>query len=172
MIKLTKHLIVTVVSSFILFSLTGCDLSTSSGSSSAEAGEQLQEAVAGAQEQAAATTAATTAAKPSSSSSASSSSSSGGGSGGFLWKPKSESNGKLVVLLPGSLRGKVSGASISGSFGSENGSFAGDTHNGRRPHYRFSKSGGSYGSNIRVTARTSSGTKSWTVPNGGSRNEQ
>ncbi|MFT5125188.1 MAG: hypothetical protein ACI9QL_003635 [Candidatus Omnitrophota bacterium] len=169
MIKLTKHLIVTVVSSFILFSLTGCDLSSSSGSSSAELDEQVQERLAGAQEQAAATTAA----KPSSSSSsASSSSSSGGGSGGFLWKPKSESNGKLVVLLPGSLRGKVSGASISGSFGSENGSFAGDTHNGRRPHYRFSKSGGSYGSNIRVTARTSSGTKSWTVPNGGSRNEQ
>jgi hypothetical protein len=167
MTKVANYLLLTFVSFFMVFSFTGCDLTTSSGAISPEDVDQVvREELAGLENQA-------TAAKSSSSSSpSSSSSSSGGGSGGFLWKPVSESNGKLVVLLPGSLRGKVSGCSISGSFGSETGSFAGDTHNGNRPHYRFSKSGGSYGSNIRVTARTTSGTKTWTVPKGSSRHTE
>ena len=166
MTKVANCLFLTFVSFFMVFSFTGCDLTTSSGAVSPELDQVVQERLAGLEEQA-------TAAKSSSSSSSpSSSSSSGGGSGGFLWKPVSEGNGKLVILLPGSLRGKVSGCSISGSFGSENGSFAGDTHNGRRPHYRFSKAGGSYGTNIRVSARTTSGTKTWTVPNGSSRHTE
>jgi hypothetical protein len=147
MTKVANYLLLTFVSFFMVFSFTGCDLTTSSGAISPEDVDQVvREELAGLENQA-------TAAKSSSSSSpSSSSSSSGGGSGG--------------------LRGKVSGCSISGSFGSETGSFAGDTHNGNRPHYRFSKSGGSYGSNIRVTARTTSGTKTWTVPKGSSRHTE
>ena len=160
MTKLTKNLIVTFASLFMVFSFSACDLSSSSGSSSAELDSEVQDRLAGVQEQAAQQTAA-----KSSSSSSTSAPSSGGGSGGFLWKPKSESDGRLVVLLPASLRGKVSGCSVNG----ENGRFAGDTHNGRRPHYRFSKAGGGYGSNIKVVARTTSGNRTWTVPNGSSR---
>ncbi len=161
MTKVANCLLLTFVSFFMVFSFTGCDLSTSSGAISPEDLDQaLQESLAGLENQA-------TAAK-----SSSSSSSSGGGSGGFLWKPVSESNGQLVIQRPGSRRGTVAGCSISGSFGSETGGWGGDTHNGRRPHYRFSKSGGSYGSNIRVTARTTSGTKTWTVPNGSSRHTE
>ena len=88
---------------------------------------------------------------------------------GFLWKPISEGDGTLVILLPSSLRGDVAGCTISGSFGSENGRFAGDVKNGRRPHYRFSKPGSSYGRSITVTARTSTRTYEWYVSNGASR---
>lgn len=152
---------------------TGCDLGDGSSSSDLEAQVEAELAQArAAEDQRQADEAAAASAASSSSSSGSSSSSSGGGSGGFLWKPVSEGDGKLVILLPGSLRGKVSGCSISGSFGSENGRFAGDTHNGRRPHYRFSRSGGSYGSNITVSARTSDGTKTWRIGNGASRSDQ
>ena len=155
----------------------GCNLGDGSSSSEVEAqveaqlAEQEAATAASEAEQRAAQESASSSSSDSGSSSASSGST-GGGSGGFLWKPVSESNGRLVVLLPGSLRGRVSGCSISGSFGSETGSFAGDTHNGRRPHYRFSKPGRSYGSNITVTARTSSGNQSWRVPNGASRHTQ
>ena len=93
-----------------------------------------------------------------------------GGSEEFLWKPESESNGKLVVLLPSSLRGQVSSCTISGSFGSENGSFAGDTHNGNRPHYRFSNHGSQYGTDITVSAKLHDGaTRTWSIPNGANR---
>lgn len=37
-------------------------------------------------------------------------SSGGGGLGGFVWKPISESDGNLVVLLPNSYRGRVNSA--------------------------------------------------------------
>ncbi|MEZ4753177.1 MAG: hypothetical protein R3A13_02575, partial [Bdellovibrionota bacterium] len=62
---------------------------------------------------------------------------------GFLWKPVSESTGKLVVLLPSSYRQKISGVKVmSGSKSHESLAFAGDQHNGGRPHYRsYSKAG-------------------------------
>jgi len=74
-------------------------------------------------------------------------------------------------LLPGSLRGRVSGADIQKS-GSrvEKGRFTGDTHNGNRPHYRFSKPGAGYGTGLTLTAFLSGGGKqSWNIPNGASR---
>ena len=94
---------------------------------------------------------------------------------GFLWKPRSESNGRLVVLLPNNLRGQVNGAGIysspttSGSALIEQGRFAGDTHNGARPHYRFEMSGAGYGSDIWVVAQTDIGNLAWNIPNGASR---
>lgn len=56
---------------------------------------------------------------------------------GFLWKPISESNGKLVVLVPEG--GKNGGCSVNG----EGGAYSG-TANGGREHYRYSKPGGAY----------------------------
>ena len=97
------------------------------------------------------------------------------GAEGFLWKPRSESNGRLVVLLPNSLRGEVTSASIhttdsfSESTKIEEGRFAGDDHNGERPHYRFNQSGPGYGNDIWVIARTSSGVQGWNIPAGSQR---
>lgn len=90
--------------------------------------------------------------------------------GGFVWKPVSESNGNLVVLLPPSLRGRVSGVAITkGGAVLERGHFAGDA-NGGRPHYRFSMPGAAYGTGLTVVASlTSGGTQSWSIPNGGQR---
>ncbi len=102
-----------------------------------------------------------------------SSSSSGATSGGgFVWKPVSESDHKLVVLLPSQFKGNVESCWIANAGGGviEVGNFAGDTHNGNRPHYRFSKPGSGYGANIQVVARLKSGgTESWAIPNGASR---
>ncbi|MFO1522287.1 MAG: hypothetical protein U1G05_09665 [Kiritimatiellia bacterium] len=100
------------------------------------------------------------AAKPATTTTASSS----GGGGGFLWKPVSDSNGDLVVILPSQYNGKVSSVSVNG----ERGSFSGIA-NGNRTHWRFSKPGAAYGTNVKVVASTSGGNVTWTVPNGGSR---
>ncbi len=92
--------------------------------------------------------------------------------GGFVWKPVSESDGRLVVLLPASLRRNVERCWIASAGGAEieTGRFAGDNHNGNRPHYRFSKPGSGYGANIQVVARLKSGgTERWAIPNGASR---
>jgi hypothetical protein len=95
-----------------------------------------------------------------------------GSRSGFVWKPISESNRKLVVLLPRSYRRQVQSVGIYSSTGNliESGRFAGDTHNGNRPHYRFSKSGAGYGSEIYVVATLNSGGKvHWRIPNGARR---
>lgn len=86
------------------------------------------------------------------------------GTGTFLWKPVSDNNGNLVVLLPSSYNGKVSSVSVNG----ESGNYTG-IHNGNRTHWRFSKPGAAYGNNVRVVAKTSGGNASWTVPNGAAR---
>ena len=94
-----------------------------------------------------------------------------GGGGGFLWKPVSESNRKLVVLLPPRYVGQVTGVFIANASGRpiERGSYSG-VHNGGRPHYRFSKAGSGYGSNIYVVADLrGGGSVHWVVPNGASR---
>ncbi len=95
----------------------------------------------------------------------------GGGSEQFLWKPVSENDGRLVVLLPSSLRGRVTSCTLtSASAGTVSGNFAGDVHNGRRPHYRFSSPGAAYGNNITVRATLNDGTsQTWSVPDGAQR---
>ena len=80
---------------------------------------------------------------------------------GFLWKPSSEADGRLVVLLPQALTGNVVSAGIYSDLPAtqsnriEEGRFSGDSHNGGRAHFRFSQSGGSYpdGSFIVATLR-------------------
>ena len=93
----------------------------------------------------------------------------GGGDGTnssqFLWKPVSESNGKLVVLVPwqvstppvGSLT--VNGESLTYT----------STANGNRAHYRAGKPGSAYGNNVKVVLSHKGSKYNWTVPSGGSR---
>lgn len=94
--------------------------------------------------------------------------------GGFLWKPRSESTGGLVVLLPPTTRGRTEGvATISGSFGTESAPLRHENHNGGRPHFFFSKHGSAYGSNITVQAPLTDGSLiSVVVPEGAQRFEK
>ena len=86
------------------------------------------------------------------------------GSGGFLWKPVSDSDGNLVVLLPTDLKGMIDRVEVHSelppteSTKLDEGRFAGDTHNGGRPHFRFSKPGEDYGENVHVVVFKDDGT--------------
>lgn len=94
-----------------------------------------------------------------------------GQSGGFLWKPISESNGKLVVLLPPQYTGQVSGQYVASPDGSplDSGNYGG-VHNGGREHYRYSKPGGSFpGGSHAVAMLKAGGSVHWTIPNTASR---
>lgn len=101
---------------------------------------------------------------------ASTSSSSGGGGGGFVWKPISDGDGNLVVLLPPSLTGSVAGVRIvKGGSGIEQGRPTGPT-NGNRETFRFSAPGAAYGSGLTLVATLKNGTsRSWSIGNGGQR---
>jgi hypothetical protein len=80
------------------------------------------------------------------------------GLGGFLWKPVSESNGRLVVLFPVDISPTVQGAEVHNRFPPsknsliEAGAFAHRSANGGRAHFRFPKSGGAYGGNVYAVA--------------------
>lgn len=65
---------------------------------------------------------------------------------GFLWKPVSESDGKLVTLMPDSLTGRVQQVNLFDKKGNviDTGRFAGNA-NGGRDHYRFNVEGTSLG---------------------------
>lgn len=65
---------------------------------------------------------------------------------GFLWKPVSDSDGKLVILLPSSLTGQAEKVSIFSANGETliaSGRYAG-IGNGMRQHYRFDKPGNAF----------------------------
>jgi len=105
-------------------------------------------------------------------------SSSSGTKSGFLWKPVSESDNKLVVLLPQALRGLIDKVEIHSSLPPSEGTriaegrFAGDTMNGNRPHFRFDKPGSSYGQDVHVVAYKDDGTVlHWDINDGGRRHE-
>jgi hypothetical protein len=64
----------------------------------------------------------------------------------FLWKPISEKDKKLAILLPATLTGKIESVQILTPKGRkviETGRFTG-VGNGDRAHFRFDKSGGAY----------------------------
>jgi hypothetical protein len=95
------------------------------------------------------------------------------GGSGFLWKPVSESNGRLVVLIPAQYTGRIASVFLARRTGTviEQGSYVG-IFNGGRAHYWFSAPGSSYGSSIFVVADLEGGTSvNWFVPNGGARTE-
>lgn len=82
----------------------------------------------------------------------------GSGDTGFLYKPVSESDGKLVVLLPPRLSGLVQGLTLIGPNGEviEQGRYTGNG-NGGREHFRFSKPGAQYPDGLTVQATLATG---------------
>jgi len=68
------------------------------------------------------------------------------GSGQFLWKPVSDKDGNLAILIPSKLTGKIKSVVVLSPDKSKvlgRGSYSG-VGNGNREHFRFSKSGGEY----------------------------
>ncbi|MCC6932323.1 MAG: hypothetical protein IT292_03610 [Deltaproteobacteria bacterium] len=95
------------------------------------------------------------------------------GAGGFVWKPVSESNGKLAVLLPESFNGVLDHIEIMSADGMELTSvdYTKDYDDGR-PLFRFDKAGEEYGDNIKVVAyKTDGETVSWDISNGAVRHD-
>ena len=72
-------------------------------------------------------------------------------SGGFLFKPVSDSDGRLAILLPPKLSGLVQSVRLVDKNGDpiESGRYAGNG-NGGRDHYRFSRAGGGYPDGLKV----------------------
>jgi len=81
----------------------------------------------------------------------------------FLWKPKADNGGNLVVLTPSGLRVDSVRVGIEKAVNMSIG-------NGWRPHWRFSRPGSAYGSNVQVVLSIAGGgAHVVTVPNGGAR---
>ncbi|MBI5546131.1 MAG: hypothetical protein HY901_19745 [Deltaproteobacteria bacterium] len=95
------------------------------------------------------------------------------GYGGFLWKPTSENDGKLVVLLPAAYAGQAKSVEVQDAQGNTLGTGKYSSNaNGGRDHFRFSKPGSSYGNNVYVVATLSSGEKiRYPISNGGERTD-
>jgi hypothetical protein len=100
------------------------------------------------------------------------------GPGGFLWKPVSEGDGRLVVLFPTDISPTVVSGEVHNSFPPrsstllEAGNFAYRSANGGRAHFRFSKSGGGYGNNVYAVAIMPDGRRiGFLIPNGGARTD-
>jgi len=86
--------------------------------------------------------------------------------GGFLFKPVSEGDGNLVVLLPSSMSGDVAEVTIRDSNGQilDKGRDFGDYDDGR-PYFRFSSPGGAYPQNIIVSAlMNDGGVRDYNIP--------
>ncbi|MBP7276530.1 MAG: hypothetical protein KBA51_10055 [Kiritimatiellae bacterium] len=97
-----------------------------------------------------------------------------GAGGGFLWKPRSESSGNLVILLPSQYRQRVTAQYVADGGGTilETGTFTTDSHNGNRPHFRYARSGASFGTDVYAVADIEGeGTIHWAIPNGAARTE-
>jgi len=77
---------------------------------------------------------------------------------GFLFKPVSDSDGRLAVLMPPRLAGLVQSVSLVGPNGEviETGRYAGNG-NGGRDHYRFTRAGGQYADGLIVQATLATG---------------
>jgi hypothetical protein len=73
-------------------------------------------------------------------------------SGQFLWKPVADKDGKLAILLPSRLTGKIKSVAILSPDKTKiiaKGKYSG-VGNGDREHFRFSKAGGAYPDNAIV----------------------
>ena len=82
------------------------------------------------------------------------------GDQGFLYKPVSDSDGKLAILLPSRLSGLIAGVQLFDPAGKllDSGRYGGNG-NGGRDHYRFSKAGGSYPDGVTVEVSLKTGEK-------------
>ena len=88
-----------------------------------------------------------------------------GGADGFLWKPVSESNGNLVILLPADMTGDAVEIVLRDANGDvlERARSSG-VANGGREHFRFGRPGGDYPDGVTVEVRTREGsTKSYQI---------
>lgn len=93
------------------------------------------------------------------------------GTEGFLYKPESDSDGKLVVVLPAALTGQIASVGLFDSAGEliEAGLFRG-VANGEREHFRFTKPGGEYPDGMSVKVRLKDGTETiYTIEDSASR---
>lgn len=92
---------------------------------------------------------------------------------GFLWKPVSDSDGNLAILLPPNMTGKVNGVNVLSPEGQvlESGRASG-VGNGGREHFRFKRPGGSFPPGCQVQILFKDGSQQ-TIPieNPGVRNE-
>ena len=83
-----------------------------------------------------------------------------GKTGGFLWKPVSDKNGDLAILIPKQLTGKVKEVQILNREGTKSiakGKYSG-VGNGNREHYRFTKPGSGYPDGAIVLIKLEDGT--------------
>lgn len=99
--------------------------------------------------------------------------SSGTGSGGFLFKPVSDSDGKLAVLLPSTFAGMAQSMRLLTPTGEEieTGRYGGNG-NGNREHFRFSQPGQNYPAGVIVEATLTTGeTVRYTISNPSQRTE-
>lgn len=93
--------------------------------------------------------------------------------GGFLFKPISEGDGNLAVLLPTHMSGDVSRVTIRDSMGQtlDKGRDLGDYDDGR-PLFRFGSPGSGYPENITVSVLLNDGTEqNYTIPHPAQRYE-
>ena len=94
--------------------------------------------------------------------------------GDNLWKPVSEHRA-LVILINTQFRGHVDRVELLrvGTWEIiERGRFAGDTHNGCRPHYRFAHPGEHYGHDIFVRVTLKDGSeRAHIIPDGSHRHQ-
>lgn len=86
----------------------------------------------------------------------------------FLWKPVSESNGNLVVLLPNQFRDAKNITIITEDGREETINVRHNNHNGNRAHFYASRPGSAYGAN--VTIKDDLG-NTYRVQNGGQRTD-
>ncbi len=89
------------------------------------------------------------------------------GENGFLFKPRSDSDGKAVVLMPEKLTGRIEHVVLKSPDGQviEKGRFSG-VANGDRAHFRFSRPGGAYPPGTIVEVRLDDGsTRQWKLTN-------
>ncbi len=94
-----------------------------------------------------------------------------GESGGFLWKPVSDGNGRLAIVLPPMYTGNISLVYVAHPDGTqmEGGNFS-SVGNGGRETWRFSKPGGAYPGGSHAVAMLKTGSSvHWTVANTGAR---
>ena len=92
---------------------------------------------------------------------------------GFLFKPRSESDGDLVILLPPALAGRVEGLRLLGPEGDvvAEGRYT-STANGGRPHFRFDRPGSDFPGPLVVEARLEDGTvRTWSIDDPSQRHE-
>lgn len=95
------------------------------------------------------------------------------GPNGFLFKPQSDSTGKLAIHLPKELAGKVDNVVVKDASGKvlDNSSVTGNG-NGDRDLFRFKKQGGDYGNNLTIEARLKDGSiRTWAIGDGSARHD-